>query len=485
MNPLDEFSDAVELPAHPDDALDAEQAAIAAVLCDDTGRHAAVARMAEVITSADFTHPGNAEVWAAVEAVHGREEFVDSATIAEELTSRGRTKGLKHLGELVSLNVDPSRCEQYARIVAERAYLRGVLAQVRVALEAGKRSGSPLTLASNVRAALAEIPAGVRGRRDDSIHSAIQETLAEIETTMVAAAQGVSVAAQWGVLALDGGMVGSTWAEGAIGGLFAGKLYLLGGIPGAGKTQLAWCATLATARGNGITPGRRVLVFSLEMSRVDICKRLAGQMCGISEARIERGRINAVEMNEIFKAMETLADLPIEIIGNCRTLETIRARTLAARAQGDVALVVVDFLQLAEVERVYRDENKADAARIYGLKALAMEARVAMLAITSMTKAAQVQAAERKVDTTGAMGSGSGYAADVVAFLVRTNPKEANTSANILFAITKSRTSDAQEVHLRANLARGVFETTAAPPREGAFPETAGDDREDPRYRDD
>mgnify|MGYP003485488219 CR=1 FL=1 len=72
------------------------------------------------------------------------------------------------------------------------------------------------------------------------------------------------------------------------------KLYVLAGLPGGGKTSLVWQAALATAGGDEKSKGKRVLVFSLEMTREDICQRLAAQGLGIPETRLENGAITAL-----------------------------------------------------------------------------------------------------------------------------------------------------------------------------------------------
>lgn len=444
---FDGFTASEEIAVESEVAADVERAALACVLCDDGGAHRALARMARHLRAEDLAGPHHAAIWRAFLAAQRDGDGVDVPTIADALDAAGEGEAARYLFATLARTVArPSLCEAYARKVAEHAHRRAALVAVGKAYQRLRGKGAPLDVVSDARALLAEIPASVRGQRDDSMHAAMIEAYDEIVAAMAAAAQGRASCARWGVGALDGyttadGIV----AEGLLGGLFAGKLYVLGGVPAAGKTTLSTQAALATARGTATTKGRRVLFFSLEMRRADLAKRLLGQMCGISETRMEQGRLSGDNLAAIQRAAQEYARLPIEIIEDCHTVEAIRARVLAeqARATDDpslqVALVVVDFLQRTGAERHFRDENREDEYKVYALKGVANEGKVAVIAVTSMTKAAQNAAKSGDVASTGAKGSGSEYAADVMAFLVRTNPEDKADRVEVQFVVTKRR----------------------------------------------
>lgn len=451
---LDGFAEAVEVEPVVDDTPSAERHALACVLCD-TGAHRALDRMAAMLSHEDFADARHALMWQAASAARAQGQRVDSAIIAEGITSMGAGGAVvRYLGTLATLIVDPSHCEDYARRVAERAYLRATETRVREALARLRKPGDPLDVVSDARTILAAIPAGVRGARDDSMQAGAVEALEEIQTAWEHLRGGRHVGARWGVLSLDGGRVGHDYIEGHLGGLFRGKLYILGGVPTAGKTTLAWQATIATAKA-----GRRVLVFSLEMRRAELLKRLAGQMCGISEARLETGAVTVDEIRALQAALQELGHLPVNVVNDARTIEEIRARILAENARGEVSLAVVDYLQLVKMTARYEDHNRADEDRVQGFKTLAMDAGVPVIAISAMTKAAQREAALGKVDSTGTKGAGTEYAADLVAFLVRTNPDDKGDSPEVMFTITKRRGGPTGNIPLVFHKSRGTFET--------------------------
>lgn len=459
---VDRFSDARGAIAA--DAGDCEAALLAAVLADETRDVRAAEQAAAMVQPRAFGVAANGRVWAAVLAVIARGDTPDVPMVADEL---GDDKPAQQaLVAAASLVVAPSSWEQHARRVAQHAHRRAVRAKLREALRALDETADPAKAVDAAFETLATVPRTSNANRDDSMKAAVEATLERILKRYEAARNGARPTATWGVPALDGvRLANGSFYEGAVGGLFPGKLYVLAGVPGAGKTSLGWCAALATARGDGRrTPGRRVLVFSLEMSREDICQRLAAQACGVSEARIENGRITVEEAAGIAAFLrEDLATLPVNVVTSCRTIEEMRARVLAEMAAAkpddpstEVGLVVIDFLQRTKVGHRTDDANRDDQERVYEAKGIANEG-VPVIAISSMSKSGQAHAEEGKVGVRDASGSGSEYAADLMAFLVRTKPDARGPVVEVCFEVAKQRNGARTPTKLMFDMARGTF----------------------------
>lgn len=465
---LDAFSAAGETPTR-DDSIDAERSLIACVLADEGARHAALARTAELVTPEDFADPRRGAMWGAILAVRRRGEPVDAGTVAEELSSHHASAALKHMGDVSALQVSPAACEHHARRVGEHALARACGAVVAEAAASLRGKGSPLERVSDARAVLAKMPTTLRGQRDDSIAAGMCELMEAIEATAEAARAGTQVSACWGVDTLDGGFDDEgCWSEGVVGGFFDCELTLIGGLPASGKTTICTQAAEATATTTPKRTGRGVLYFTLEMSRVGLCRRLVAQRAGVSLQRIKRGVVSASEMTAMGLHAQELARLPIQFIEDCRTVEAIEARVLAEKARGDVGLVVVDYLQLVKVARRTDDGTRDDQDRVNEFKGIANRARVPVLAITSMTKTGQREAAKGKVDMTAGMGSGAEYAADVMGFLIRTDPEDASGCPEVRFEFVKTRDGVPTFAMLRFDMARGRF-SRAEGSKRGAY----------------
>ena len=453
--------------AEAEGRLDIERTLIATVLLDAGKRHEALARMFALVSPGDLENPRHATIAEVVRMMDAKGSTIDPATVVDELRVRSRigaAGGPEYVAQVCSRPPSFDDIEEYAGRIAKRAHLRAVKGIVEKARSDLDAQGDPMELVAKAKATIAEMPDGLRGVADSSMHAHAITAYDRVFASMNARRAGQNRCARWGVETLDGDPSSNdAQRAGALGGLFDGKLYLLGGEAGAGKTTLAWQAVIATARGTDTTPGRPVLVVSLEMDGPEINCRLAGQLCGLTEERLEHGSISDEEFGRFQRALSELAQLPIHIVSDCETVEDVAARVHGMRARGDLSLVVLDYLQLLRLAHGGRDENRADAERIQALKRLAVRAKIPLLAITSMTKAGQRNAREGKVSSDDARGSGLEYAADVIAFLLRAKSDDVSDTPEVVFHMTKRRGGRISRPSMRFVMNEGRFEHMVTP----------------------
>jgi len=463
-------------PALEDEAAGAECGVLAAVLADPAGTHGALALTLSKLTPAQFGDARRAAMWKAILALHTRGGRIDAGTVAGELHAQREFAAGRHMGDLSALDIDPRAAEEHADRVAEHAHRRVFAALLRDAAHLAGGAGLPLAAVTNARAVLATLPDNVSSALNESIAAGMCELMEGIEAAVEAAKDGARVAARWGVDSLDGfyGDDG-VWVDGAIGGFYESEVTIIGGVPASGKTTLAVQATVATARGDENTAGMTVLYFTLEMSRVGICRRLVAQRAGVTLAKIKQASLSPDEMQRLGAASQELGRLPIEIIETCRSVEAIEARVLAEKAKRKInpslpkiGLVVVDYLQLVRLERRRDDTVREDQDRVNAFKGIANRGRVPVLLITSMTKTGQREAAKGNVDMTAGMGSGAEYAADVYGFLVRTDPKDPGGFPEVRLELVKGRNGEPKTSLMRFDMARGRF-SRAEGSKRGAY----------------
>lgn len=447
-----------------DDALDApnsERALLACVLLDANGGHRAFERVAAAVTPKTFGAPRNATVWGGMCAIRDRGDLLDVVALHDELAQGGMKDAGKYLGALLRVPIDPDQCERYARCANEWAHLRETRAVLASAMGEAQANGRPLAVVAQVRTKLSALPEAVASAKDYSLHA---HALAAIDAMRKAAedhARGVCRFAQWGIPSLDGRFgADGTYFPGALGGLFPGELFVIGGEPGAGKTTMVWSAALATARGNAHAPGRRVLVFSLEMSGPVLVRRIAGQMAGIPQERLKRGAFYPGEMSKLAGAMNELSALPIQVFDDCDTLDGIAARVRAELLRGEVGLVVIDYLQILRHQGSVRDENRADADRVQAAKRLAVQTDVPFLVVSAINKSAQHRAREGKeLSAADAKGSGTEFAANVIFYLMCDDPKDKGARVGVTIQFAKNRDGASAPIPLIFDKPRGVFES--------------------------
>jgi len=198
-------------------------------------------------------------------------------------------------------------------------------------------------------------------------------------------------------------------------GLQPGELILLAARPSVGKTSFA----LNIARNAAVLAQRAVIVFSLEMSKQALVQRLICSEAKVDSYLLRTGQADPTAFQKIAKAMDTLtqADLWIDDTP-ALTIANLRSRARRMKAQYDISLIVVDYLQLMQGGR--QDSRVQEVSDISaGLKAIAKELKVPVLALSQLSRAPE-QRTDRRPQLSDLRESGSiEQDADVVLFLYR------------------------------------------------------------------
>lgn len=249
-----------------------------------------------------------------------------------------------------------------------------------------------------------------------------------------------------------------------IGGLAPGRMYVLAGRPGMGKSALALSIAIKAAlRGDG------ALFASLEMPEWEIANRffsqvLAGRDRKVPYSALERGRIGEDEFRDVIGVAQEMEALPIEVSG-----PTIRAttkiRAAVKRAKGRLGekfkLVVIDYLQKLQPPGNLRDFDRINVASDF-CKQIAAEFNVPVLALAQLSRAVETRENKRPV-LSDLRGSGEiEQDADVVMFAYR----DSYYLSNALKAST--RPEERGEIALRLEGAKNNLEIIVAKQRGGS-----------------
>ncbi len=186
-----------------------------------------------------------------------------------------------------------------------------------------------------------------------------------------------------------------------MGGLHPSDLVILAGRPGMGKTALATKiafgaakALLAEARASdpNAVAKRCVGVFSLEMSAEQLATRLLSEESLVSSDRIRRGDISQRDFDKFVQVSREIAALPIEIDDTpAITLSALRTRARRLKRTKGLSLIVIDYLQLMRPAAGTRPENRVlEIGQLtQGLKAIAKELAVPVLALSQLSRAVE------------------------------------------------------------------------------------------------
>ncbi len=186
-----------------------------------------------------------------------------------------------------------------------------------------------------------------------------------------------------------------------IGGLHTSDLMILAGRPGMGKSALATKIAFGAAHAlmrearvddpNGVPKGS-VAIFSLEMSAEQLATRLLAEEARVSGDRIRRGEIGQRDFDRFVQVSREIAGLPLHIDDTpAITLSALRTRCRRLKRTKGLSLVVIDYLQLMRPSVGTKPESRVlEISQItQGLKAIAKELAVPVLALSQLSRAVE------------------------------------------------------------------------------------------------
>lgn len=312
----------------PPNAIESEEATLGSMLIFPE----AILTARSIVQPDDFYTIKNRIVFEAICKCHAERKPVDIVTIRKELERVGHLDeigGVAYLSELMVKTPSALNIEGYARDVFDTARRRRMIqAASDIAQLAYDEKGRIDDQISAARAALAKIETQESGTRD------IAQVAGDVYDQLI----------EWHDHPLKPGQVrglscGLKSIDLMLGGFEPKKLYVLAARPAMGKSTLAFQTAFDVAK-----QGKRVLIFSIEMSADEITQRWISRMIRVPFDDMKRGNITEDKWPLITRAYETIANMPIVINDSARlTLGVIEAEL---SRYTDTALVVLDHLGL-------------------------------------------------------------------------------------------------------------------------------------------
>ncbi len=246
----------------------------------------------------------------------------------------------------------------------------------------------PMKQIAEAEAALFKVAEGATGTSEaDSFRGATGKALEMIETAINSGGH------------VSGKTTGFTSINDKCGGLHNSDLIILAGRPGMGKTSLATniafnCADrMLRDRRDGIdkSVGAGVAFFSLEMSSDQLATRVLAEQAGIPCEALRMGKISRDDFQQLSYASQRLAELPLFIDDTpALTIAALRTRARRLKRKHDIGLIVVDYLQLLQGSGRASDNRVNEISEISrGLKTLAKELQVPVIALSQLSRAVE------------------------------------------------------------------------------------------------
>ncbi|HJU15609.1 MAG TPA: replicative DNA helicase [Stellaceae bacterium] len=415
---------APELVRIPPYNTDAEQALLGAMLINN----AAYGRVAEFLMAEHFGNAVHGRIFAAIGKLIERGQNANPVTLKNLFDQDGALAdigGAQYLARLAAAAVTIINAEDYGRVIHD-LHLRRQLISVGedIVNDAFRHNLDDPAKEQIERAEKALFDLAVPGQGEGGFRtfgSALTTAIHNAEAAFKKSGKTVGVAT--GFVDLDK----------KLGGLHPSDLIVLAGRPGMGKTSFA--TNIAFNAASRYKPGRaadgRVFAedgavvgfFSLEMSAEQLATRILAEESGVSSDRIRRGDVAREDFDKFVQASQRLAAMPL-YIDDTPALSVAALRTRARRLmrQQGLGMIVVDYLQLMRPTRESRGpENRVQEISeiTRGLKALAKELDIPVLAISQLSRAVESREDKRPMLADLRESGSIEQDADVVIFIFR------------------------------------------------------------------
>jgi replicative DNA helicase len=396
------------LPAN----IDAEKTILGAILLDNASH----AEAAEVLEPDDFSLDSHRRIYLRMSELIDSQRAVDIVTLSNELSRYKEVEAVGGVAYLASLTEGLPRrpvIEEYIRIVKDKSLLRKLMLICSAAIaRAADQSDSAIGVLDETEGKLLEVSEKGLAQGFQNIHQIVANSFGTIDNLYK---QGREVTG----LATD-----FTDFDKLTSGLQKGELIIIAARPSMGKTAFA----INMAQNAAINHEAVVAVFSLEMSKESLLRRMLASQAWVDQQKLQKGFLGQEDHQKLQNALGQLVDSRIFIDDSAGiSLAEMRAKARRLKQNaGGLDLIVVDYLQLMTAtvsstsRKGYENRTQEVSAISRGLKALAKELHVPVVALSQLSRASERRGEDKRPMLSDLRESGSiEQDADVVAFIHR------------------------------------------------------------------
>ena len=444
---IDKINQERKLPSN----IDAEQALIGSVLVNND----IIDEVASIINFNEFYDPVHSKIYSSIEKLHNKGMIANPITLKtsfEKDDNLSEVGGTEYLVKLTRLSSSVKQSIDYAKIIHEKFVKRELFKISEYLLEDAideKLEKSGEDIIQDTEKMLFDL--AERGTFNQSFlkfDQALDQTI-EMATNAMKSDSGI-VGIPTGLNDLDE----------RLGGLHKSDLVIIAGRPSMGKTALATNIAYYAAKkvlDDGEAKKTSIAFFSLEMSSEQLATRIISEQSRIKSNDIRRGKVTEEEFNRLIETSRNIHQLPLIIDETpAVTIATLSNRARRIKRKFGLNLIVVDYIQLMSSGSRRYDGRVQEISEItQGLKALAKELNVPVLALSQLSRAVE-QRDDKKPQLADLRESGSiEQDADVVIFVFREEYYLANKEPKMGTTEHMEWQSKMSEINGQANLIIG------------------------------
>ena len=392
-------------------SIEAERTILGAILLDNSVCNEA----AESLQPDDFYLDAHRRIFARMLELSEGGRAIDIITLTEALGQKKEVEsvgGVAYISSLIDGVPHSPSVEQYVKIVKDKSLLRNLISAANNAIARAVEQGEPAEdIIESAESAIFQIAEDRIGQGFIGIPQIVKESFGSIDALLRRGQRITGLATHFEKL------------DEMTSGLQPSDLIIIAARPSMGKTAFA----INIAENAAVMENKVVAVFSLEMSRESLLLRMLCSQSRIDSHRLRTGTLYREDHPKLMAGMEALAQAPIFIDDTPGiSLSEMRAKCRRLKqAQGRVDMIVVDYLQLMSAAppgggRRYENRTQEVSAISRGLKALAKEMRVPVVALSQLSRSPEARTGNNRPQLSDLRESGAiEQDADVVAFIFR------------------------------------------------------------------
>ena len=392
-------------------ALHAERTILGAMLVDPLAINDATL----LLKAEDFSLDSHRRIYEVMLHLSEVGYAVDIVTVAEDLRKKKELDavgGLAYLSELSEGLPRKLSVESYVRIVRDKSLMRQLMTVCDTGLmEAADQSLEALDILNNVESRLIEISQHAITGGFSGISDIVRSSFGSIDKLYEQGREVTGLRTHYDEF------------DKMTSGLQASELIIIAARPSMGKT--AWAINIA--QNSAVKDGNVVAVFSLEMSKESLLRRMLAGEASVGARKLQTGFLGRDDKDKLNRGLERLMESKLYVDDTPGiTLAEMRAKARRLKQQeGRLDLIVIDYLQLmtgsgGPNKKGFENRTQEVSSVSRGLKALAKEMKVPVVALSQLSRGSEQRTGDKKPLLSDLRESGSiEQDADVVCFIHR------------------------------------------------------------------
>ena len=396
---------------HRPASLHAEQTILGAMLVEPL----AIVDATMLLKTDDFSLDSHRKIYEVMLHLSEVGYAVDIVTVAEDLRKRKELDSIGGMAYLASLSEGLPRklsIESYVRIVRDKSLMRQLMQVCDMGMmEASDQSLEAIDVLNKVEHRMMEISEHAVTGGFSGISDIVRDSFGSIDKLYEQGREITGLATHYQAF------------DRMTSGLQESELIIIAARPSMGKT--AWAINIA--QNAAVKDGRVVAVFSLEMSKESLLRRMLASEAMVNSRKIQTGFLPREDKGKLLAGLERLMESKLFVDDTPGiTLAEMRAKARRLKQQeGSLDLIVIDYLQLmtgsaGASQKKFENRTQEVSSVSRGLKALAKELKVPVVALSQLSRGSEQRTGDKKPLLSDLRESGSiEQDADVVCFIHR------------------------------------------------------------------